>query len=111
MSTLRFCKFCGTPFIAELYHQNRNHCYEEVCVYEFDREQLKKTRERSLQHGENQKAERRKPKKKNELCTCCHLRPKMKGNHFLCEICYKEASSIFEVDYGFGIDKHFLGKV
>ena len=111
MSTLKFCKFCGTPFIAEQYHQNRNHCYEEICIYEFGKEQLAKIRQHSIEHGKRQKTERKREKKDNEICTCCHIRPKMKGNHFLCEVCYHEASSIFDIDYGFGIDKFIKGEI
>ena len=110
MGTLRFCKFCGMPFISERYHQKRNHCYNDACIYEFEQEQLKRTRKLSHEHGERQKAERHKKRMKNELCTHCHIRPKMKGNRYLCEVCYKrEAGSMFDVDFGFGIDKQ-IGK-
>ena len=112
MSTLKFCKFCGTPFITERYHQRRNHCYDDACIYEFEQEQLEKTRQRSAEHGERQKAERHRKKSKDELCTHCHIRPKMKGNHYLCEICYKEeACSMIDIDYGLGVDKHFNKEV
>jgi len=34
-------------------------------------------------------------KAKKEICTCCGKHPKMKGNRFLCEYCYRGNSPVY----------------
>ena len=102
---IKFCKYCEGPFVPERYHQRRNHCYNDACVYEAEQEQMKKVRERSSEHGERQMAERHRKKTKSETCTCCLVRKKKKGNRFLCEVCWNDANSRIDIDYGFGIEQ------
>jgi len=47
---------------------------------------------------------------KEELCTYCKFRRKMKGNRYLCELCFKVfANRTIDMDYGWGVDKFQKG--
>jgi len=45
---------------------------------------------------------------KKEMCTCCLIRPRKKGNRFLCEYCFENKGDadidIYTVEYGDHID-------
>jgi len=34
-----------------------------------------------------------------DLCSCCSSNPKMEGNRFLCEYCYKLSPTVYEDDF------------
>jgi len=95
---IRICRHCGEEYETIGHGHAREYCFKKECL-DAELTRLSELRKRLIKDWKKKQKKRVKP-----LCTNCHVRPIMKGNKFLCDVCFREASEEIEIYSGWGVD-------